>query len=153
MCWQANSSAKPSVRSWLPLSGLLYKSASFTRLVCQTNVLNLFCMSNKPYLIRDSNPRPLGFMSAMLPTESLRSVLGTCEKQYDNQSQKNFVTKKMWRKHSKNQVVPLIQIYIEKWYSTKIISRKTVFSGFLKLKILLWYKFVLLQNFNDREPA
>jgi hypothetical protein len=33
-----------------------------------------FTWGKKPWLIRDSNPGPLGFKSAMLPTEPLRSL-------------------------------------------------------------------------------
>jgi hypothetical protein len=42
------------------------------RSVCQTNVLYLFYMREKPWLIWDSNPGLLGIKSAMLPTEPLR---------------------------------------------------------------------------------
>jgi hypothetical protein len=56
-----------------PLSEFLDIFASFTRSVCQANVLNLFYMREKPWLIWDSNPGPLGIKSAMLPTEPLRS--------------------------------------------------------------------------------
>jgi hypothetical protein len=64
------------IRFWLgpPLSGLLDKFALFTRLVCQTNILNLFCLRKKPCLIGDSHPGPLGFKSEMLPTEPLGSA-------------------------------------------------------------------------------
>jgi hypothetical protein len=58
-----------------PLSGLQDKFALFTRLVCQTIVLNLFYMMKKPCIILDSNLGPLDFKSAMLPTEPLRSAL------------------------------------------------------------------------------
>jgi hypothetical protein len=59
--------------SWPPFSGLLDTYfASFTRLVCQTNEENT---KN-----RDSNSEPLGFKSAMLPTEPWRSSENRYEK-------------------------------------------------------------------------
>jgi hypothetical protein len=47
--------------------------ASFTRLVCQTNVLNLFCMRKNHDLSGIQTRELLGFKSAMLPTEPWRS--------------------------------------------------------------------------------
>jgi hypothetical protein len=73
-----------------PLSGWLDKFSLFTRLVCQANALNLFCMRKKPCLIRDLNPGSLGFKSAMLPTEPLRLAMRSPLTQADKATRWNL---------------------------------------------------------------
>jgi hypothetical protein len=62
--------------AWPPLSGLLDKFSFCYKIGLSDQCSQPLLHEEKPSLIRDLNPGPLGFKSAMLPTEPWRSWQG-----------------------------------------------------------------------------